>query len=67
MGRKREIEFIIKPDGTVEESVTGAQGAECEKITEAIERELGEVTEREHTPDYFNETQGTDGSVTNKQ
>jgi hypothetical protein len=51
---KQQIEFIIRPDGTVEERVLGVSGPDCEKITEDIERALGEVVKREHTSEYHN-------------
>lgn len=62
MAGKQEIEFIIKPDGTVEEKVTGVNGPDCEAITKDIEQALGKVTDRERTGDYFNE-QGSSESV----
>ena len=59
MGRQ-QIEFLIRPDGTVEERVLGVAGPDCEKMTEDIERALGEVIKRERTGDYYNpQTQGT--------
>jgi hypothetical protein len=64
MPTKQEIEIVIKPDGTVEEKVTGVSGPDCEKVTEAIERALGDVVKRDHTPDYYNPSQSTDESVT---
>ncbi|MGF1505330.1 MAG: DUF2997 domain-containing protein [Chloroflexi bacterium] len=54
MAGKQEIEFVIKPDGTVEEKVIGVSGPDCEKITADIEKALGEVIDRERTSDYFN-------------
>jgi hypothetical protein len=54
MGEKQQIEFVIRPDGSVEERVTGISGPDCEKVTDAIEKALGEVTRRERTPDYYN-------------
>jgi len=60
---KQEIEFIIKPDGTVEERVTGVSGPECEQITRAIEEALGDVARRDRTSDYFGQSHGTDQSV----
>ena len=65
MPTRQEIEIVIKRDGTVEEKVTGVMGSSCEKVTEAIERALGDVAKREHTPDYYNQSQGTDETVTN--
>ena len=39
----QELEFIIYPDGRVEERVLGVKGADCQKLTLKIEQELGEV------------------------
>ncbi len=64
MPTKQEIEIVIKPDGTVEEKVTGVAGSACEKVTEAIERALGDVVKRDHTPDYYDQSQSTDETVT---
>jgi hypothetical protein len=64
MAGKAEIEFIIKPDGTVEEQVRGVAGPECEDITRGIERALGEVAEREHTSEYYDETESAGDHVT---
>lgn len=64
MSKRQEIEIVIKPDGTVEEKVTGVAGSDCEKVTESIERALGDVIERDHTPDYYNQSQGADETVT---
>lgn len=64
MPTKQEIEIVIKPDGTVEEKVTGVAGPACEKVTEAIERALGDVVKRDRRPDYYNQPQGTDETVT---
>ncbi len=66
MSKRQEIEIVIKPDGTVEEKVTGVAGAACEKATEAIERALGDVVKREHTPDYYDQSQGTDETLTTR-
>lgn len=62
MAGKQEIEFIIKPDGTVEETVTGVNGPDCEAITKDIEQALGKVTDRKRTGDFYNE-QGSSESV----
>lgn len=63
MPAKQEIEFVIKPDGTVEERVIGVSGPDCEKVTETIEQALGEVVKRERTSDYYNESQSTGETV----
>lgn len=49
----QQIEFIIRPDGTVIENVIGVSGGGCEDVTRAIEEALGEVTEREHKPEFY--------------
>jgi Protein of unknown function (DUF2997) len=49
------LEFIIYPDGRVEERVTGMTGNSCAQITAAIEQKLGVVTSQELTSEYFNQ------------
>jgi hypothetical protein len=49
------LEFIIYPDGRVEERVTGMTGSSCAQITVAIEQKLGVVTSQELTSEYFNQ------------
>jgi Protein of unknown function (DUF2997) len=47
------LEFVIYPDGRVQEKVTGVVGQSCTVVTAAIEAELGHVVDREQTADYF--------------
>lgn len=47
------LEFIIYPDGRVQETVTGIIGASCAEVTAAIEAQLGQVVSREQTSEYF--------------
>lgn len=54
------LEFIIYPDGRVQERVTGIVGASCAEVTAAIEAELGVVLNQETTSEYF--TQGNQQS-----
>lgn len=63
MPGKQEIEFVIRPDGTVEERVIGVDGPECLKITEDIEKALGIVAKREHTSEFYNNSQSTGDTV----
>ncbi len=51
------LEFVIYPDGRVQEKVTGIVGASCEEVTKAIEAELGIVLNQETTSEYFAQTQ----------
>jgi len=47
------LEFIIYPDGRVQEKVTGIVGASCAEVTAAIEAQLGQVLSHEPTSEYF--------------
>ncbi len=47
------LEFIIYPDGRVQEKVTGIVGKSCEEVTKAIETELGRVVSNEKTTEYY--------------
>jgi len=47
------LEFIIHPDGRVEEKVTGIVGTSCTQVTAAIEAQLGRVVNQEPTSEYF--------------
>lgn len=50
------LEFIIFPDGRVQEKVTGIVGASCAEVTAAIEAQLGHVLSQELTSEYFAQT-----------
>lgn len=47
------LEFIIYPDGRVQEKVTGIVGASCAEVTAAIEAQLGQVLTHEPTSEFF--------------
>jgi len=51
------LEFIIYPDGRVEERVTGIVGSNCTEVTAAIEAKLGIVAHRELTSENFAQQQ----------
>jgi acylphosphatase len=48
-----EVKVYIRPNGEVEISVEGVKGNQCVKLTEFLEKELGEVTTRELKPTYY--------------
>lgn len=48
------LEFVIYPDGRVQEKVTGIVGASCTEVTAALEAELGQVVSHEQTSEFFN-------------
>ena len=55
--QSQEIEITILPDGRVEYTIKGVQGAACESISALLEQ-LGQVEKSERTGDYFaDETQ----------
>lgn len=47
------LEFIIYPDGRVQEKVTGIIGASCAEVTAAIEAQLGQVLSQDTTSEYY--------------
>ncbi len=61
------LEFIIHPDGRVEERVSGILGADCQALTAAIEAALGTVTACELTAEYFAQTQTQANAQANAQ
>ena len=49
------LEFVIYPDGRVQEKVTGIIGISCAEVTAAIEAQLGHVLHQEQTSEYFSQ------------
>lgn len=47
------LEFIIYPDGRVQEKVTGIIGQSCAEVTAAIEAQLGQVLNQEPTSEFY--------------
>jgi hypothetical protein len=47
------LEFIIYPDGRVQEKVTGIVGHSCAEVTAAIEAKLGRVVNQQTTSEYY--------------
>ena len=44
--KEEKIRIIIMPDGSTSVEVLGVKGKRCLKITEELEGELGNITER---------------------
>ena len=59
------LEFIIYPDGRVQEKVTGIRGDSCAEVTAAIEAQLGVVQQQQFTSDYFAQKNRADTSIAN--
>lgn len=66
MAKRQEVEFVIRPDGSVEEKVIGVSGPQCEAITDSIETALGTVAHREHTSNYYQESDASGEMVTTR-
>lgn len=52
MADKQRREYVIHPDGTVDEHVINVKGPSCERKTRETEKRLGEVIHREYTREY---------------
>lgn len=61
------LEFIIHPDGRVEERVTGIQGSSCAEVTQKIEEQLGCVLLQEKTSEYFSNVHNSTSSSISAQ
>jgi hypothetical protein len=58
------LEFIIYPDGRVQEKVTGITGSSCADVTAKLEAALGRVITQEKTSEFFAQTVETDNLAT---
>lgn len=63
MSRQQTLKFTIRQDGTVTEEVIGVVGNECQEITAAVEKKLGNVTYVETKPEFYQQ-QNTQKDVT---
>ncbi len=57
MAQKIDILFSIDASGNITIAVEGAKGKDCEKITKEVEEALGIVVARDHTSEFFQETE----------
>ncbi|MGQ4645754.1 DUF2997 domain-containing protein [Lyngbya aestuarii] len=60
------LEFVIYPDGRVQEKVTGIIGSSCAEVTAAIEAQLGRVVSQETTSEYFTQKVEQSSAATNQ-
>mgnify|MGYP001158045579 CR=1 FL=1 len=51
--KKQSLKFTIRQDGTVTEEVIGVVGNVCQDLTRSIEEKLGEVTNVETKPEFY--------------
>ena len=54
-GNIEQIEFKIFPDGRIEETVRGVKGGDCHKVTEDINKSLGNVVDSKPTEELYEE------------
>ncbi len=50
---KIDLDIQIGPDGKVTFHVSGVPGKKCVDITKELEKELGDVLNREYTSEYY--------------
>jgi hypothetical protein len=61
------LEFVIYPDGRVQEKVTGIIGSSCAEVTAAIEAQLGKVMATEQTSEYYAQPVTQETTTPNQQ
>lgn len=63
MADKIEIELLFTPDGEVRIETRGLKGKTCMDETEALERAVGTVKEREKTSEFYQQPAAAKGST----
>jgi hypothetical protein len=58
------LEFVIYPDGRIQEKVTGIVGTSCAEVTAKIEEQLGRVVSQTQTSEYFAQAVVQDATIT---
>ena len=53
MAIRKELIIVIEPSGNLNIKTVGFKGSECEEELKPIEKELGKVTERTRTSEYY--------------
>ncbi len=53
MSTYRQIEYIIRPNGTIEERVLNGEGHGCTDLTAGLEQELGVLEHQELLPEFY--------------
>jgi hypothetical protein len=53
----KSIEVIVMPDGSLKIDAVGFKGADCEKATAFLEKELGQIKVKRKKPEYYRQTQ----------
>lgn len=53
MAEYQRVEYRIRKDGTIQETVINGSGDSCTNTTAEIESALGELTSQELLPEYY--------------
>ena len=61
MAEKLQLEIEISPEGEVRIHTHGLKGSSCVEETEALEKALGKVLQREKTGEFYEHLQGSTG------
>jgi hypothetical protein len=54
-----EIRVIVEKDGKLLLKVSGREGPQCLALTDALEKEMGEVLDRQRTTEFYKKAQIT--------
>ena len=49
----KQIRIVVERDGKLRMEVEGFNGSQCLSVTEFLEKEIGEVFERQKTSDFY--------------
>ena len=55
----KQIRIVVEKDGKLRLEVEGFRGSQCLSVTEFLEKEMGEVFERQRTSDFYKARQIT--------
>lgn len=66
-GGIEEIEYRIYPDGRITEVVRGVKGKSCLDVTEAINKQLGNVVDTQPTEEMFEQEVVVETTLENKE
>lgn len=67
MAEYQRIEYRIRPDGSVTETVIDGSGTSCVQATQGIETSLGAIASQELLPEYYDDDASLYAAQTLKQ
>ena len=63
MAKRRDLVITSDADGNVQIQVEGVAGSSCVEMTKWLEDELGDVTDREFTGEYYQQEEEVEEDV----